>query len=548
MKTICRHMNTKIEMRDGTRLACDIRFPAQGGPFPTILTRTPYGKNYPESELVPFLKDGYAFVTQDVRGKFDSEGEFHPMNEKEDGFDTINWIAAQPWSNGKVGTTGGSYCAFTQLFAACLQPEPLCATTMSVLGNNLFKNTVYRNGVLEFSLVAWLVNCSGRVSNPNAVADWNKALSSLPVCDILKVIGFDVPIFDKWISHQHYDHFWSETNCDAYYEKIETPTYLIGGWYDYYASTTPEIYTKLRKAGNGGRQLKLMMGPWAHGSQSDGKVGEIDFGAHSVIDRLSEKKRWLDHYLGGFDNGIEKEAPVKIFVMGINKWRDEYEWPLERAVETPFYLGSKNFANSLYGNGFLSREIADGKEVDEYVYNPANPVPTIGGNALLPTLAKGPFDQRPLERRDDVLVFTSETLEEPLEATGMPKAELFISSSAPDTDFIARLCDVYPDGRSIQLCEGIARTRFREGLDKEVMMDPGSVYKIEVELEATSNVFLKGHKIRLEVTSSSFPRYSRNLNTGGDNLKDKEFVKATQTLRHSLEFPSRIILPVIPVF
>jgi putative CocE/NonD family hydrolase len=534
-------------MRDGTELACNIRFPAKGGPFPTILVRTPYGKNHPESDLVPFLNDGYAFVVQDVRGKFDSSGEFHPMREDNDGVDTINWIASQPWSNGKVGMTGGSYCAFTQFYPAIQQPKPLCACAMSVMGHNLFKNCVYRNGVLELSLLAWLIINSGRVVNVNAVADWNRLFKTLPVSDMAEKAGYKIPALDEWLSHSRKsESYWQKLNYEGSYDKINIPVYLIGGWYDFYASAIPEIYGNLKKAGKK-NNLKLLMGPWGHKPPSESTLGELSFGEQSIVNHHLEKKRWHDRFLKGIDNGIDKEAPVKIFTMGINQWREEDHWPLKKAVEKSFYLACKSSSNSMFGNGALLFETDSKKESSSYIYDPANPMPTIGGNALLPNIPQGPFDQRPIERRDDMLVFTSEELKKPLDVTGPVKAELFISSSAPDTDFVARLCDVYPDGRSMPLCEGILRTRFRDSLKTPKMMKKAEVCKVTVEMEVTSNVFLPGHRIRLDLTSSSFPRYARNLNSGGDNIYDKEFAVAEQTVFHSKSRPSRLILPVVEV-
>jgi putative CocE/NonD family hydrolase len=366
------------------------------------------------------------------------------------------------------------------------------------------------------------------------------------VSDIASKAGLEIPPLNEWLKHSaKKGAYWKRFGLDDYYDKIDIPTYLIGGWYDFYASAVPEMFAAIKKAGKK-RNVKLLMGPWVHGVPTE-TVGDICFGQDSVVNHHEEKKRWLDHFLNGKKNGIDKEAPVKIFTMGINQWREEKDWPLKRAVDTSFYIGCKGSSNSMFGNGFLNKKPVSAKDSSSYIYDPANPVPTIGGNALLSAVPKGPFDQRPIERRDDMLVFTSEELKKPLDVTGFIKAELFISSSAPDTDFVARLCDVYPDGKSIQLCEGIIRTRFRESLEKPKMMKKGEICKLILEMEVTSNVFLPGHRIRLDLTSSSFPRYSRNLNTGGDNLYDKDFVQAEQTVLHSKAYPSRLILPVVKV-
>ncbi|OGV47554.1 MAG: hypothetical protein A2017_11305 [Lentisphaerae bacterium GWF2_44_16] len=549
MSLFSRRTNVKIKMRDGVALSCNIIFPAGKGKFPTVLARTPYNKESYNisSELVRrYLESGYVHISQDVRGKFDSDGVFDPFNETEDGYDTIMWIASQPWSNGKVGMIGGSYGGFTQIYPAKLAPAPLQAITPSVIGSNPVKNIIYKNGVLQFPIVSWILNtAAGRSALSQPVEDWNEFFTNVPIHDMATANGFEIPAFENWMSRTVADKYWDTFNIDAFIGKIDIPVFLAGGWYDFYSDVPLRLFSEMKKNASMKKKVKVIMGPWLHALSTDRIVGQIDFGVSSLMDIELIKKLWLDRFIKGEKNGIDKEAPLKIFVMGINKWRDEYEWPLKRTEYTSFHIGSGNSANSMHGDGFLSEEKHESKsEKDLFIYNPLNPVPSIGGATLGPLIG-GPFDQRPAERRDDVLVYSSRALKKALEVTGPVRMELYVSSSAPDTDFIARLCDVYPDGRSINLCDGIIRTRFRKGFEKELMMEKEKIYKLEIDMDAISNVFLPGHMIRLEITSSCFPRFARNFNTGKKNIDEKNPFIAEQIIYHSKKHPSRLILPLI---
>ncbi len=541
-------MNVMVKMRDGVSLSTDIRMPEAGGPFPVVLVRNPYNNNItvtPENEalLKLYLESGYAYVTQDVRGKYDSEGTFRPFDESEDGFDSVAWLAKQTWCNGRVGMSGASYCGFTQLEAAKMAPPALCAITPSVMAHDAFKGIMYKNGSFSFLIMAWALGNTGRTDKPQPLIDWMKIYNTLPLEKMDAAAGFETPFLQEWLAHPRYDAFWKKISTEAFYKNFDTPAYIMGGWYDYAIEGTVKNYCGLKKAMKN-KKVKLLIGPWAHGLGGGPVLGQLDFGPEAVFNIEKEKKRWLDRFVKGEKNGIEKEPPVRIFVMGANKWRNEEAWPLKRTKYVSYYISSTRGANSLEGDGVLEVKLKSAKEKDEFIYNPADPVTTIGGATLLPDRPAGPYDQTPIERRPDVLVYTTGVLKAPIEVTGFVKAELFIASSAPDTDFITRLCDVHPEGKSIVLSEGLIRARFRKGLDKEVMLKAGQVYKLELEMDPTSNVFLAGHKIRLEITSSSFPAYSRNTNTGKNIAKETKFKTAKQTVYHSNKYRSKLILPV----
>jgi len=542
-------INVMVKMRDGVHLSTDIRMPDGKGPFPAVLVRTPYNNNMfitPTNEylLRLYLNDGYAYVVQDTRGKYDSEGEFVPYDEAEDGYDTVEWIAKQPWCNGKVGMTGASYCGYTQLAAAKLAPPSLCAITPSVMGCDIFKDSVYINGVFSLKSLSWALGNTGRTDKPQPLLNWMDIYSSVPLEKMDERAGFYTPFFKEWLKHQRYGKFWKKFSIEAYYDNFNTNVYLMGGWYDAFSKGTVVNYCGLRKYMKN-KKVKLLMGPWTHSLSANRVVGQLDFGGDSLMGIEEEKKRWLDRFVKGVKNGIENEPPVKIFVMGINKWKTANDWPLENTKYVSYYLGSNLGANSLNGDGFLSEKLSKTKDYDEYIYNPKDPVPTIGGAILLYDRPAGPFDQAPIEMRGDVLVFSTDVLKKPVEVIGFINVELYVSSSAIDTDFVAKLCDVYPDGKSINLCDGIFRMRFWRGFDREVMIKPGKIYKITVDMGVTANVFMPGHRIRLEVTSSNFPKYFRNPNTGGNIARETKFKIAKQVIYHSKKYPSRLILPVV---
>lgn len=571
------------KMRDGAVLRANVYRPTGEGRWPVLLTRLPYGKDFPLGSAIldpaQAARRGYVVIVQDTRGRFSSEGDWSPMRyEGEDGVDTIEWAAGLPYSNGSVGMYGASYFGFTQWSAAVHQPPALKAMVPFITWNDPFNGTVFRGGALELGTMGnWQLQMGMDVlirrhrDNPQALGQaiylWVKEVDalgkegywSLPLREFGPLKMQEVaPDFFEAIDHPLDRATAEHMTILGRLEQVTVPTFNAGGWYDIFLQDTITNFKTMRERGSTpeARQSKLLIGPWTHGSQG-ALIGEQTFGFGSTaafinlqIDFMSYQLRWFDHWLKGTDTGITKEAPIKIFVMGANTWRDEQEWPLARAVETRYYLHSIGKANSLHGNGFLTPDLPDEDEpADQYAYDPKNPVITRGGALLMAAeYPAGPFDQRPTEERDDVLVYTSAELNQDVEVTGPISVHLWATSSAPDTDFVARLVDVHPDGYAQNLTDGIIRARYRDTAHgaEPSLIEPGRAYEYDIDLWATSNVFLAGHRIRLDITSSNFPRWDRNPNTGHDFGTSREMAVAQQTIQHDHEHPSYVVLPIIP--
>jgi putative CocE/NonD family hydrolase len=386
----------------------------------------------------------------------------------------------------------------------------------------------------------------------------NKFLRQLPLIDAdVNAVGREIPFFRDWFEHDVYDDYWAEVNAEEWLEEIDVPICQQAAWYDPYVDSMFRLYNGMRTRGRSERarrNQKIYVIPWTHHIPEGPKFGDIDFGPQGYVNLDLEDLRWFDYWLKGMDTGIMDEPPIKLFVMGRNEWRFENEWPLARTQFTPYYLHSQGNANTLYGNGILTPDSPGGEPPDQYDYDPDNPVPTLGGNNSTWTLMKfaaepiypGPIDQRSIERRDDVLVYTSPVLEADLEATGPLQMILYASSSARDTDFTAKLVDVFPDGRAIHLSEGILRARHRKSLKSIEFLQPGEIDDFRITMAPTSNVFLKGHRMRLEISSSNFPRFDRNLNTEDPIGFGTTWKIAHQTVMHNSRYASHILLPVIP--
>ncbi len=548
-----------VPMRDGVELSAYILLPkASGEKFPVILYRTPYGRGtpYQVARSRKLASRGYVVVVQYCRGRADSQGEWEPMvNEINDGLDTHKWILAQPWCNGTIGTAGGSYVGFTQWITAPGAGGYLKEMFANVPLFDWYQDCAYIGGAFSLEkMMMWGVSNS---VTPEAVDvpefrkwskdEWDKALRQLPLSSWDEAIGYEVPYLRDWITHPHFDSYWAKTTVRDHWREITCPSVTISGWYDVFLKQATEHVGAVRSQSaseHARRHQYLIIGPWAH-SVGVSKVGELDFGPQARMNIAGLADKWHDYWLKGRQTGIDKWAPVRIFVMGRNKWRNERMWPLARTQFTPYYFHSSGSAKTLDGNGELNTTKPRQEPTDRYVYDPDNPVPTLGGNNYHP-LITGPRDQRKAEERNDVLVFTSEPLEDELEVTGPVKVVLFAASTAPDTDWTAKLVDVYPDGAAINLCDGVIRARYRESKTEPMLIEPGKVYRYEIDLWATSNVFLAGHRIRVEISSSNFPRFDRNPNTGHPFGADAELKKATQTVYHDLEHPSHILLPIIP--
>ncbi len=568
--------NLTVPMRDGVLLATDVYLPDGPGPFPTLLTRTPYNK---DGQLVSGYFDiargvqaGYAVVIQDTRGRWASQGEFNPFfDEARDGADAIAWAAAQPWSSGAVGMIGGSYVGATQWTAATQAPEALRAIAPFVTSDQYYDGWAYSGGAFQLGFnLHWtlMVLASAEVTRrmgagaatPEdfaaivAAVDGNDALyRRLPLLGLPELGGF-APYYDDWLRHPGYDDYWRATAPRESYGRITVPALNVGGWYDLFLSGTLANYTGMKSRGgseSARRRQRLVIGPWAHGPMG-GVFAERSYGMLAGIeaaDATGLQLRWFDWLLRGTEDGLAAEKPVRLFVMGANEWRDEDDWPVPGTEYVDYYLHSRGLANTSRGDGFLATDPPGDEPEDAYLYDPRDPVPTTGGPTFLPGLFiganAGPRDQRAVEARRDVLCYTTEPLARPVEVIGPVVAVLHVSSSAPDTDFTAKLVDVAPEGRAENLAEGILRARYRESLSEPSPLEPGRVHEVTVDLVATAAAIPAGHRIRLEVSSSNFPRFDRNTNTGGVIASEGDFRQAVNRVHHTRALPSRLVLPVI---
>lgn len=541
-----RALNLIVPMRDGIRLRAHLFRPAGTGRFPTVLVRTPYDKG---SGLLQgyetFVDHGYAVLVQDVRGRYSSEGIFTPLTQEvNDGDDTLNWIARQTWSNGKVVMSGGSYVGIVQWKAALSQNRHLRAIAPVVAGDDDFRDRFYSTGgALKLGhRLLWL---SENMRTPASKPDFATYVRHLPLRTADRAAtGQNISMFQQVLDHPTLDQFWKGISTREQISRVQVPALIVGGWYDNYVESDLDAFVRLHKHQPATR---LVIGPWPHNMSY--KFLQADFGPHSSA---PIKRYQLEMYDAAVKPAlvppVTPPAPVRLFVMGINEWRDEYEWPLRRARLTPMYLTSNGRANTGAGDGELSEVAKSAQAFDQFVYNPANPVPTMGGAvccnpAIYPW---GPLDQSPIEKRNDVLVYTGKVLDRDVEVTGLVQASLWVSTSAPDTDFTAKLVDVFPNGEARLLTDGILRMRYRDSLEKSVLVSPGQKYQIMIDLGPTSNVFRTGHRIRLEISSSNFPRFDRNQNTGHAIGIDSLLSKATQTVWHDRQHGSVLLLPVVP--
>ena len=569
--------NVAVPMRDGITLYADIYRPEGPGPFPVLLQRTPYDKGTPLSmtalDPMKSARNGYAVMIQDTRGRFASEGEFYCFRDEiNDGYDTVEWAAAQPWSTGKVGMYGASYVGATQWLAALSKPPHLTTIIPNVTASNYHEGWTYQGGAFELGFnVSWtmlqltLANLQNISSTRPAAADkrsglihavdgMEEAFRSHPLKDFPYLKDGLADYFYDWLAHPEYDDYWKKLCIEDHHPQINVPALNIGGWYDIFLGGTIRNFLGMRKNGNGDdakRGQKLVIGPWQHSARGASVVGNHYFGLAAdamAIDMDGIHLRWFDHWLKGIDDGMLGEAPVRIFVMGDNAWREEQEWPLARAQNTNYYLHSQGKANSLHGNGVLSVEAPGDEPPDVFLYNPSDPVPTRGGQLCCNPYfaANGAFDQNDIEKREDVLVYSTPPLQRDTEVTGPVTVTLWAATSATDTDFTAKLVDVCEDGCARNLTDGIIRARYRDSAVSPTLVEPGRAYCYTIDLWATSNVFKAGHRIRVEISSSNFPRFDRNPNTGTVIAGESQLKPALQTVLHDAQHPSHITLPMVP--
>ena len=538
---VIRERNVMVPMRDGTRLATDVFRPDAPGRFPVLINRGPYWKDpyadNPDHSIWFFPKHGYVILSQDCRARFDSEGDnYDPLfQEVQDGYDTVEWAARQPWSNGRVGTTGQSYLGATQYTMATNNPLPPHLQAMAPVSasSDFHQSWVYHTGgAMEWG---WMV--------PYAIFKGRNTLERQGRHDLLAQMdeyvippgNFAQPLSDQWFRHlplrdwidrlketapyfhEYFDEeldgpYWWKINLLRHLEGIKVPMFHVSSWYDIFLEGALNSYKAIGERGGNElarRNQRLLVGPWAHirpyTEPHTGGAGDIDFGANAAIELHDYLLRWFDYWLKDIDTGIMDEPPVNIFVMGDNQWRQENEWPLARTHYTRYYLHASGPANSRHGRGDLSTIPPGDEPSDTYIYDPDNPVPTMGGNTLV--IPFGVADQGPVEDRQDVLVYTSDPLERDLEITGPIQMRLFAASTAPDTDFTAKLVDVRPDGYAQNLQDGIIRARYRTSVGQPSFIEPGRVYEYTIDLWATSHVVKAGHQLRVEVSSSNFPRF-----------------------------------------
>jgi uncharacterized protein len=548
-----------VPIRDGVLLRADVYRPEGAGPFPVLVARTPYGRQ----GLAPdaLIKAGYIVVCQDARGRHGSDGKFESFyrdqtHDAEDGYDTVEWAARLPGSTGKVGTYGASYNAFLQWRLAALRPPSLVAMAAQTIPARL--TDLEGPGTIRPGrrLLWWFGTMSpdmrrraGREGPQTSAAArqlWSASegehlLHFLPWLSLPNSVFEDeAEVMKSWLRQPHHDPWKLDEHC----REVAVPNLDIVGWYDH-CNGDMLLHRAMVKDGmteTARKSQRLIVGPWGHNSRGKREFGSIDFGREATLDLIQEQIRWFDHWLKGKDNGVATEAPVRIFVMGSNQWRNEPAWPPTRATQTEMYLASAGHANTPSGDGRLASTAPTAAGQDTYSYDPRDPVPSLYGKEMYTI----PTDQRPLAPRQDILVYQTEPLAEAIEVTGNPQVELFAASSAPDTDFFVRLIDVAPDGMARDVSMGMVRARYRESLERPVLLTPGTVTKFVIRMNPTSNRFLKGHRLRLDVTGSDFPNYDRNHNTAADQNADAELVVAKQTVHHGVQHASRLILPTIP--
>jgi putative CocE/NonD family hydrolase len=586
--------NVGVPMRDGVELATDIYVPEAEGAFPVVLVRTPYKKEMNEIQAKFFARRGYVYAVQDCRGRFSSPGEWEPfVNEAEDGYDTVEWLAAQPWSSGKIGMIGASYLGWVQWWAARNKPPHLTTIIPNVSPPDPYFNIPYEYGAFFLLGAIWwadvleseaTADLSGKTMMDVSDKEYAVVLRDLPVIDLdVKVLGKKNPYWRKWIEHPDNDGYWEPANFLDHLADLDIPVFHQSGWFDGDGIGSKLNYLKMASYGH--PYQKLVLGPWGHTDRAMRRIGDLDFGEEAIVDLQTEYVRWLDHWLKGLDNGIEGEPLVSVFVMGENRWLHGDTYPLEGTVMTKYYLSSEGGANTSNGDGVLTPEPPSGDSPpDRYVYDPADPTPspdfyvsaeqmrkieraraegdTTGeGRADEETEAqvegKSPksveealgkrraFHAKVDESRRDILVYDTPPLETPLTFVGPISAVLYASTSAKDTDWFMRLSRVDADGRVYRLVEGKIRARYRTSFSRPELLDPGEVCEYSIDLWQTGISIPAGERLRVEVASASFPVFSRNLNTGEHNETSTEFVTAEQTVYHDAARPSHVLLPVI---
>lgn len=552
---IIEQRNVETPARDGTVLRGNLWRPDAPGEFPALLLRTPYGKAGGGFER--FVRAGYAVLCQDVRGRYDSDGDFTVFSEDtldpEDGYDTVEWLADQPWCNGRIGTTGASYCAWTQWALAKLRPPHLVAMCARSIPTEL-RDIDWWGAFRPGRRIHWWLNTMApdlrlRAGWPpphtpaEARTIWNEIehglrLGLIPWSEIVRHLP---PPLDQQVARWLQDPGRRVWRFDEAHGRITVPNLDFTGWFDHCQSI--DQFTGMRA--NGGSEIarnhtQVVIGPWSHVTVGRRECLGVDFGPAAAVDAQGIELRWFDHWLKDADNGVDRDPPVRYFVLGSGQWKTAETWPPPGAVERTWYLDGGGHANRPDGHGVLSPQPGPGSVEDRYVYDPRDPVPTL----WTPQLFAGAADRNRLAYRRDILVYRTPVLEEDIEIAGRPELVLHAATSAPDTDFFAFLIDEQPDGGpALQMAFGMVRARHRNSLETEDFVEPGAVIEYRIRLGNVACRFKAGHRIRLDITSSDFPNFDRNHNTGKNDLFDAELRTAQQTVLHSAPHPSRILLP-----
>jgi len=540
----------QIPMRDGIKLATDVYRDEAVAEAPLVLMRTPYDRTKQKGAAERWVKAGYVFVVQDCRGTRASEGVLAPYNnEGQDGFDTIEWLMRQPWCNGRVGMVGGSYVGAVQWQAAVEHPPGLAVIAPQATWSSFYRN-LYLGGAVRLSLIAnWI---AGNTPNPDGASpnDMDVALMRLPLSDVDEAIGRPMPWLDAYLTHPMPNGFWTRLDLTGRLPELQLPALHVVGYYDFFSRESVANFVIMQQQSRDAatrKRQRLVLGPWDHGTIGKSKVGEIDFGAEAALDIGAIQLDWFDRHLKHDAAARDKPfPPVRYFSMGDDVWHDAQTWPPAGVTPTSFYLHSDGKANTRRGDGRLSREApTKAQPSDAFRADPSQPVPACPVSEARPLKAAvwGPVDQSPLEDRDDVLVYGTQPLAEPLAFAGNLEAKLFVSTDTPDADWVVKVVDVRPDGTAINLAAGILRGRYRNSLLKPELMKPGEVYEISVDLGPCAATLAKGHRLRVDVCGSLFPLYDRNPNTAA-GIFGNTSAAATEQIHHRSGAPSRIILPV----
>jgi len=543
--------NLLVPLSDGVKLTTDVYLPKRREKYPAIVIRTPYRKNREEHNYTLiaslFACQGYAVVVQDVRGKYGSEGNFYPfVNEEKDGKEVLAWLFEQPWSDGTAATWGFSYPGTCAWLPAPSGPPGLKAVCSMFCCQNAYNGWIDKGVPYLKDILFWLSKHHGRRGREVTHEEIDKIILNLPVLEFDKRLKDGIETFKTWMAHLQEDEYWRSFSINHRLDEVKVPALLFAGWFDRFLNNSIQDFQAVRAEGPDSLLSKsqLFIGPWGH--QPGSKFPGIHFGYGALFrHQLETIVRWYDYWLRGKGEPFDDALAVTYFMMGKNEWRKSASWPPEGATEIKWYCKSNGRANKGDDNGRLTKSLPPQVQTDHYVYDPETPAPSIGNRMLYGNDTDGPRTQEAVIRREDVLVYSSETLKEELEVTGPVTAVLYVSSSARDTDFAAKICDQHPNGRSYFLANGFVRMRFLDSVRATHGIEGDKIYRVEIYLGDTAHTFLKGHRIQLQISSSDFPNHERNLNTGGSNEGDSEEVKAFQTIYHGGTYDTHLILPCL---